>query len=35
LLDHLLEARECTWHAGPVLLAKLGSREATVDHRQS
>jgi hypothetical protein len=33
LLDRLLKARESVRHAGPMLVAKLGGREATLDHR--
>jgi hypothetical protein len=33
LLDRLLKAREFVRHAGAMLVAKLGRREATLDHR--
>jgi hypothetical protein len=33
LLDRLLQARECVRHAGPMFVAQLGCREATLDHR--
>src|SRR5215204_7374686 len=31
-LDRLLKARECVWQAGPMLVAKLGARESSLDH---
>jgi hypothetical protein len=33
LLDRLLKAGKSARHAGPMLVAKLGRREATLDHR--
>src|SRR5918999_4870420 len=31
--DGVLEARECGWHASPMLVSKLGGRQPTLDHR--
>src|SRR4051794_25040262 len=33
-LDRLLKARECVRQAGPMLVAKLGARESSLDHCQ-